>query len=266
MAESVQTERLTYPATDGDLRAYLARPSGGEPWPAIIVIQEVFGLVDHIEDVARRFAAEGYLALAPDLYTHDKVRPTLDDEDIVAAFPFRGRADQIAVEVPAEKQEGVRRALDWLTNRNLSTYVPDLRAAVDYLRSRPDVRSSAIGAVGFCMGGGLVGQLVASGADVAAGVIFYGPPPPLDRVGNVRCPVQGHYGGEDPGITNNVPAFEEAMRSAGKDFTAYVYDGAPHAFNNDQRPSYHAEAAKVAWERTLDFFQRHLKGAPVGAR
>jgi carboxymethylenebutenolidase len=266
MADSVQTERLTYTATDGDLKAYLARPTGGEPWPAIIVIQEVFGLVDHIEDVARRLAGEGYLTLAPDLYTNDPVRPTLSDEDIVAAFPFRGRADQIAVEVPAEKQEGVRRALDWLTNRNLSTYVPDLRAAVDYLRGRPDVRSSAIGAVGFCMGGGLVGQLVASGADIAAGVIFYGPPPPLDKVANVRCPVQGHYGGEDPGITNNVPAFEEAMRSAGKDFTAYVYEGAPHAFNNDQRPSYHAEAAKTAWERTLDFFQRHLKGAPVGAR
>src|SRR5437879_3222892 len=84
MPESVHTERLTYPATDGDLRAYLARPTEGGPWPAVIVIQEVFGLVDHIEDVARRFAAEGYLALAPDLYTHDTVRPTLDDEDIVA--------------------------------------------------------------------------------------------------------------------------------------------------------------------------------------
>src|SRR5918912_1506312 len=138
MPESVHGERLTYPASSGDLRAYLARPTAGEPWPAIIVIQEVFGLVDHIEDLARRLAGEGYLALAPDLYTHDTVRPTLDDEDIVAAFPFRGRADQIAVEVPAAKQEGVRRAVDWLSNRNLSTYVPDLRAAVDYLRSRPD--------------------------------------------------------------------------------------------------------------------------------
>src|ERR1051325_9605718 len=94
MAESVRSERLTYPASSGDLEAYLARPSGDGPFPAVIVIQEAFGLVDHIEDVTRRFAAEGYLALAPDLYTHDTVRPTLSDEDIVAAFPFRGRADQ----------------------------------------------------------------------------------------------------------------------------------------------------------------------------
>ena len=112
------------------------------------------------------------------------------------------------------------------------------------------------------MGGGLVGQLVASYVNIAAGVIFYGPPPPLDKVGNVRCPVQGHYGG-DGGITNNVPAFEEAMRAAGKDFAAFVYEGAPHAFNNDQRPSFHGESAKVAWGRTLEFFQEHLKGAPV---
>jgi len=265
MADAIHTERMTYPATEGDLKAYLARPTEGAPWPAIIVIQEVFGLVDHIEDVARRFAAEGYLALAPDLYTHDTVRPTLEDEDIVVAFPYRGQADKLA-ELPPGKRESIGRALEWLTKRNLSTYVPDLIAGVNYLRTRSDVRPAAIGAVGFCMGGGLVGQLVASGADIAAGVIFYGPPPPLDKVGNVRCPVQGHYGGEDPGITNNVPAFEEAMRAAGKDFAAFVYEGAPHAFNNDQRPSFHGEAAKVAWGRTLEFFQEHLKGAPVGAR
>jgi carboxymethylenebutenolidase len=144
--------------------------------------------------------------------------------------------------------------------------VPDLRAAVDYLKGRSDVRANAIGSIGYCMGGGLSGQLATSGADIAAAVINYGPIPPLDEVPNVRCAVMGHYGGEDTGITSRVPELEEAMKRHGKDFTAHVYEGAPHAFFNDERPSYRAEAAALTWERTLDFFRRHLKGAAVGAR
>jgi carboxymethylenebutenolidase len=268
MAESIVSERLTYPGPNGDVKAYLARPTGGQPWPAIVVIQEVFGLVPHIEDVARRFAGEGYLALAPDMYSHDQVRPTIPDEAIIPALGLRMAQDKEAAiaQLPADQRDAVRRAADWLTNRDASTYVPDLRAAVDWLKARPDVRANAIGSIGYCMGGGLSGQLATSGADIAAAVIYYGAAPPLDQVGNVRCAVQGHYGGEDPGITNQVPKFEEAMKAAGKDITTFVYDGAPHAFFNDTRPSFRGDASKTAWERTLDFFQRHLKGVPAGAR
>jgi len=268
MPVPIVTENLTYSGPTGPVKAQLARPAEGGPWPAIIVIQEVFGLVPHIEDVARRFAGEGYVTLAPDLYSHDSVRPTLDDEAIVQSFAVRGAPDKEAAiaALPADRQEPVRRAVDWMTNRDASTYVPDLRAAMDWLRARPDVRGSAIASIGYCMGGGLSGALAASGADLAAAVIYYGGAPPLDRLTNVRCPVQGHYGGEDPGITGQVPKFAEAMAAAGKDFTPYVYEGAPHAFFNDQRPSYRSEPSQLAWERTLDFFERHLKGAAVGAR
>lgn len=268
MQPTVTTERLTYPSASGGVQAYLASPATGQPWPAILVIQEVFGLVPHIEDVARRFAGEGYLALAPDLYCHDPLRASLALEDIEQSMIVARATDVEAAiaQLPAGQQDGVRRAVRWRNERDSSTYVPDLQAAVVYLKSRADVRGDAIGAVGYCMGGGLSGQLATSGADIAAAVINYGPIPPLDQIPNVRCVVQGHYGGADVGITSRVPELEAAMKAHGKDFTAYVYEGAPHAFFNDLRPSYTPDAAKLTWERTLDFFDRNVRRAPVGVR
>ena len=268
MQDPIATESLTYPSASGGVKAYLAKPAGGQPWPALIVIQEVFGLEPHIEDLARRFAREGYLALAPDLYCHDAVRATLTVQDIERALALARAPDLEAAirELPADRQEGARRAANWRNERDASTYVPDLRAAVDYLKGRSDVRADAIGAIGYCMGGGLSGQLATSGADIAAAVINYGGIPPLEQVPNVRCVVQGHYGGADVGITSRVPELEAAMKAHGKSFTAYVYDGAPHAFFNDTRPSYTPEAAKLTWERTLDFFERHVRRAAVAAR
>jgi carboxymethylenebutenolidase len=263
----VSGEHITYPGPNGPVDAYLAKPAGSGPWPGLIVIQEVFGLEPHIEDMARRFAAQGYLSLAPDLYCHDAAWPTIPKQGIVPALGLRRAPDPEAAlkAMPANEQESVRKAWDWLTNRNGATYVPDLQAGLNFLKDQPD-SSGAVGSIGYCMGGGLSGQLAASGADLSACVIFYGPIPAVDQVSNVKCAVQGHYGGEDPGITSTVPQLQAAMAANGKDFTAYIYEGAPHAFNNDTRPSYHAEAAKLSWERTNEFLQKHLKGAAVGAR
>ena len=268
MAESIVTEQVTYPGAGEPVRAYLARPESGQPWPAVIVIQEVFGLTEHIEDIARRFAREGYLALAPDLYSHDPVRPGLSVLDIEHALLI-SRAPDLETgleQVRPADRERARQAVEWRANRDTSTYLPDLRAAVDWLKSREDVRGDAIGAIGYCMGGALAGQLAASGAEIAAAVINYGGNPPLDQVPNVRCPVMGHYGGDDEPITPHVPELEAAMKAHGKDFTAYVYEGAPHAFFNDTRQTYTPDAAQLAWERTREFFQRHLKGAKAGVR
>jgi carboxymethylenebutenolidase len=233
----------------------------------MIVIQEVFGLVPHIEEVARRFAAEGYIALAPDMYCHDAGYKAITLEGISDAMPIRRAADTDAAikALPAERQAPVRQALDWLNKRDASTYVPDLQAGLAFLKARSDC-TGAVGSIGFCMGGGLSGQLAASGADLNAAVIYYGPIPEVDKVPNVKCPVQGHYGGDDPGITGTVPQLQAAMAANGKDFTAYVYEGAPHAFNNDTRPSYHPEAANLAWSRTREFLEKHVKGAGVAAR
>jgi len=260
----MSAERITYPSASGGVQAYLAKPdSGSAPWPGLIVIQEVFGLVDHIEDLARRFAGEGYVAIAPDLYCHDQVKKTIADQDLMQAMGARSAPDPEAVlkQLPPERESAARKALEWLTKRDMSTYVPDLRAAVDYLRSRPDVRKNAIGSIGYCMGGMLSGALAASGIDIQAAVIYYGQNPWIDQVQNIRCPVQGHYGGEDPNITSGIPKLDEAMKKHGKPFTHFVYEGAKHAFFNDQRPNYHPGAAKLAWGRTIDFLGKHVKGA-----
>jgi|SRR5579871_1210129 len=260
-------ERITYPSASGGVPAYLAHPDGSGPYPGVIVIQEVFGLVPHIEDIARRFAQEGYVAIAPDLYCHDELFKSLSAQDIGMSFAVRGPDIEAGLaQLPEDRRDNVRRAIEWRTKKDSSTYIPDLQSALAYLQSRPDVRNDAIASIGYCMGGGLSAQLACTGADLAACVINYGPIPPLDQVKNIKCPVQGHYGSEDPGITLKVPELEQAMKDAGKEFTAYVYEGAQHGFFADYRPSYNAEAAKLTWERTLDFFNRNLKRQPVGAR
>lgn len=263
--DQIVTEQLTFPGPSGDVTAYLARPVTGAPWPALIVIHEVFGLVEHIHDLARRFAREGYLALAPDLYTHDAMRQTLTLQDIETSLRMVREADPDAViaALPADQQQGVQRAMEWRKTRDTSAQVPNLLAALEFLKGRPDVQPDSVGAIGYCMGGGLVGRLATAGADIAAGVINYGQVPPLEEVPKVRCPLMGHYGGEDHTINAKVPDFEAAMNAHGKDFAVHVYEGAPHAFFNDTRPSYTPDAAALAWKRTLDFFERHLKRAPV---
>ncbi len=267
MQDSVNGRRMTYPSASGGVEAYLAQPAGDAPWPALIVVQEVHGLTPHIEELARRFAQQGYLALAPNLYCHDAGFDEFTTEDLEQAMRLGRDADEAAFQaIPADRREGVRKAVVWRNTRSQATYLPDLLEAVAFLKSRPDVRADAIGAIGYCMGGGLVGQMATAGADMAAGVINYGHIPPVEKVPNVRCALQGHYGGKDLGITSHVPELEEAMRQHGKEYTAFVYDGAPHAFFNETRASYHPEAAKLTWERTLEFFERHLKKAVVGAR
>lgn len=266
MQRSVSGERITYPGPSGPVEAYMAQPQSDAPWPAIIVVHEVHGLTPHIEDLARRFAGQGYLALAPNLYCHDLGFNEFSAEDLEQAMRLGREPDEAAFQqLPADRREGVRKAVTWRNTRSQATYLPDLLAAVDYLKTRPDVRSAAVAAIGYCMGGGLVGRMATAGAELAAGVINYGHIPPLEEVPNIRCVLQGHYGGKDPGITSHVPELAEAMRRHGKAFTSYVYEGAPHAFFNDTRPSYHPEAARLTWERTLEFLERHLKQAPVAA-
>lgn len=260
---AVHHENIIYSSRTGQVEAYLARPPGDGPHPALLLIQEVFGLVQHMRAVAQRFAGEGYLAMVPDLYCHDKRRLEVSQDDVDKAMAIRRVPDVAAAiaQFTAEQQPRVRRALDWLTNRDSSAYLGDLQDGLEYLRGRGDVQPDAIGCVGYCMGGGLAGRLATSGADLAATVIYYGGIPPVEEVGRVRCPVQGHYGGEDAPITSRVPELEAAMRTANKVFTPYIYEGAPHAFANDHIPNYHAASAQLAWQRTVEFLSRHVTGA-----
>ncbi|HEY3118767.1 MAG TPA: dienelactone hydrolase family protein [Chloroflexota bacterium] len=264
MESSPLTEYVAYPSIVGDVRGYLARPDAGpSSRPALIVVHEWTGLIPYVEDVCRRLAREGYVALAPDLYSGDLARAAMAVEDLDAATEL-GRAPTVEEglrEVPAERRKAVLRAHEWRQARTGDKYLLFLQGTLAYLRERRDANPSAIGAIGFCMGGRLASTLAATGAELAAAVSFYGPNPPLADVPNIRCPIQGHYGSEDPSVTLKVPALEAAMKAADKEFTQYVYEGAAHGFHNDTRPDYHPEAARVAWERALDFLQHHLQEA-----
>lgn len=262
MDSDIVTDYADVPAASGPLRTFVARPAGSGPWPGLLVIQEVFGLTPHIEDVTRRLAAQGYLAVAPDLYTNDSVRAALTIDDIEGAIAVGQQQDAEAAldALPADRRKAVRSAVEWRKGNmaRMGSFVADLAETLTWLRARPDVRSERIGSIGWCMGGGLNGALIARGVDLQAAVIYYGPIPPLDAVANIKCPVLGQYGKEDTAITSRVPEFEAAMQAADKDLTVHLYD-APHAFNNEDRASYRPDAAASAWNRTVEFLARHLQ-------
>lgn len=266
-SDPIVEETVTYPAPHGAIEAFLAKPAGEGPWPAILIGQEAFGVAPHILDVARRFAREGYLALMPDLYSNDATRKTLTVEEIDAALPLSRLDDPSAelAKLAPERRAAIERALAWrkTTMPKLSAYADDLGSAIPYLRSRADVCADAIGLIGYCMGGALVGELLARGAAVAAASIYYGRLPDPARAAAIVTPLEGHFGGADAPLTSLVPAFDAAMRAAGKPFEAFVYDGAPHAFFNDTRSSYTPAAARDAWARTLRFFADRFAGAPT---
>ncbi len=228
-AVGLSAEPVSYPGGGETLSGYLARLDDSAARPAVIVIQEWWGLNEHIRDVARRFAAEGFIALAPDLYG-----------GVVTTEPNEAR--KLAMELTTEAA------------------VAEIGAALDYLRGRPFVTGGA-GIVGFCMGGGLVLQTAARRDDVAAGVVFYGSPLSPAAAGTVRAPIQTHLGTADSISASAVEAMHAAFAEVGLAHELYLYDGAQHAFFNDTRASYDAEAAAAAWSRTLAWFRRYLGGA-----
>ncbi|WP_374970754.1 dienelactone hydrolase family protein [Terrabacter sp. BE26] len=238
-----------------DLTAYRAEPEG-EPRGAVIVIQEIWGLVDHVKDVADRFAAQGYLAVAPDLLGHVGLTPEVGgrifdlmmrgtEEDRLAAQP-----QMRAATTPARQPEFAAWA------------VPALRHVVDSLVDEPGVEGR-VGVVGFCFGGTYAFALAAADERLRAAVAFYGHFPENADPATIACPVLAFYGEQDHGITDGVPELESRMEEAGVDFTARVYRGVGHAFFNDTSPSkYDAEVAADAWDRTLAFFGEHLSSLP----
>ena len=208
---------------------FLARPKDVGKHPAVSVIHEIWGVVDHIKDVSRRLAKEGYVALAVDLF---------------------GRTI-------SSLEEG-RKLREELSEDSV---MGDLQGAFNYLQSLEYVRPKRIGSIGFCMGGGLSLLLACHNRELAAAVVFYGRnPTPIDLVKNVQCPILGNYAGADMAIKDaDISLLKETLTKYGKVFDIKVYSGAPHAFFNDTRESYRPEAAKDAWKRTLDFYSRYLK-------
>ena len=229
---SLTSEMIQYPGKAGNVKAYLARPKDGNRLGAVIVIHENRGLNDHIKDVARRLAKDGFAALAPDLLSR------------------AGGTDQF------KASEEATQAIGKLSRDGV---VEDLSSAVDYLKKQAFV-NGRIGVVGFCWGGGQSLNFATKCKELSAAIVYYGRnPDPLDQVQNIPCPLLGNYGEDDPNIMPGVEPLKEALKKYGKSFDIKVYPGAKHAFNNNTNPDrYHPEAAKDAWARTANLFKKHL--------
>jgi carboxymethylenebutenolidase len=238
------------------------------PLPAVVVIQEAWGVDAHIQDVARRIALAGYAAFAPDVFSRNGVRPPpLSPERLAetVAFlndlPLAARMDPKARETELHKrpQAEVDRIGETLRTLFAGGFLPPVVAAAAYLRAeQPVTRGQKVASVGFCMGGGLSVLLACNDPELAGAIIFYGRPPPFEDVPRIRCPVLAFYGTEDKPLIDGLPAFADAMKEHGKSFESVMYDGAEHAFFNDTRPLYDVRAARDAFVRMLQFFRRTL--------
>jgi len=272
MTQPIESKIISYAGETGNVEGYLAKPLTDARRPAIVVIHEIFGLVDHFRDVANRFAAQGYVALAPDLYSGtETLRAALTKMNVAALMQFMqtippGKMrDTVIVQQELAKQPEESRATLQKIMELLFGGLPkvqliqDLVKAVDYLNSQTYVKKGAIGSVGFCFGGSMSINL-ACHAETAACVIFYGEnPSPIDLIKNINGPVLGIYGGDDVRINSNLDQLVKAMVEYKKDFEMRIYPGAPHAFFNDtSKATYRPDAAKDSWDRVLRFFARTL--------
>lgn len=226
----IQTELIEFPSAGGVTPGYLALPGGEQARPGVIVLQEWWGLVPHIEDVSRRFASAGFVALAPDLYHGQH-----------ATEPDEARKLRMAM--------------------NGDQAVGEIRAASEFLSLRADVWPKRVGVVGWCMGGGLALSAAADGAKIGAAVAFYGHVLAAEDAARLHVPVLGLYAEHDHGITpDEVHQFEAELEKLGIEHDIHIYPGTQHAFFNDDRPEvYDAQASEDAWVRTLDWFRRYLK-------
>jgi carboxymethylenebutenolidase len=223
-------EHIKYPGATGEVGAYLARPKGDEKLPGVVVIHENRGLNPHIEDVTRRVALEGFLAISPD-----------------ALSPLGGTPED------PDKAPSLIQKLD------SQATIKDYLAAVRYLKTQP-VSTGKVGCVGFCWGGGMANQLAVNSPDLSAVVPYYGDQPVSEDVSKIKAPLLLHYAGLDERINKGIPAFEEALKKASINYKIYMYEGAKHGFNNDTwADRYNKEAAQLAWQRTISFLKEKLK-------
>ncbi len=229
----IKTEYATYPSPQGSgtMRGYFARPANASgKTPGVVVIHENRGLNPYIEDVVRRLAVANYVAFAP-----DSLAP-------VGGYP----GDEDKARELFAKQDAAKR-------------IEDLVAAAGYLKSRPEC-SGRIAAMGFCFGGGIANLLAVRLPDLAAAVPFYGAAPAAADVARIKAPLLIHYADTDERINAQWPAFEAALKANGVKYEMHKYPGTQHGFHNDTTPRYDEAAAKLAWQRTIDFFNKNLRG------
>lgn len=226
----LHTEYINYPGATGEVRAYLARPKADGKLPGVVVIHENRGLNSHIEDVNRRVALEGFLAIAPD-----------------ALSPLGG--------TPADPDQ----ARSLMGKLDSQSTIKNYTAAVKYLKTH-SMTTGKVGVIGFCWGGGMANQVAVNSPDVIAVVPYYGMQAAAEDVSQIKAALLLHYAGLDERINAGIPAFESALKAASVNYQIYMYEGAKHAFNNDTTPErYSKEASELAWQRTISFLKQKLK-------
>ena len=228
----IRTETASYSTTQGSgkLSGYIVKPAKGPAkLPAVVVIHENRGLNPYIEDVARRLGVLGFLAFAPD-----------------SLSPFGG--------YPGDEDK----AREMFAKQDRAKMIEDLLAAVPYLKTRPDT-TGKLGAVGFCFGGGVVNAMAVRYPDLAGSVPYYGAQPPAPDVAKIKAPLLIHYASEDPNINKGIPGFEAALKANNVRYEMHTYANTQHGFHNDTTPRYDEGAAKLSWQRTVDFFNKNVK-------
>jgi carboxymethylenebutenolidase len=237
----IRAEYTMYPSpkgnsSNGQMRGLLARPATGDKFPVVLVIHENRGLNPYIEDVVRRLAVAGFMALGPD-----------------ATWPLGGypSVDKYGAEAD-EKALGMFRQLEG------AKITEDFVAAAEFLLKHPQ-STGKLGAVGFCFGGGMVNQLAVRMPQLAAGVPFYGDAPAVEDVPKIKAALLLNFAEQDPRINGRWPEFEAALKANNVKYEAFIYPKTNHGFHNDTTPRYDEAAAKLAWQRTIDHFNKILK-------
>jgi len=261
-------QTVIFKGFDGaDMTTYVASPKSEGRYPAIIIVHEAWGLNEQIKGVANRFAEQGFVSLAPHLFSREK--DMLTEQAIeksmmrIWQIPPEKRNDPAAIQSLMENvSENERKIMNFFftgRERAEKTMTQDLLCLVNYAKNLETVNKELVGITGFCLGGGLTYQL-ATEYPFNAAVSFYGAnPKPLEAVAKIKCPVFGIYAGEDLRITSGVPTIVESMITHKKTFQMKIYQGTQHAFFNETRPSYNKDAAQDAWTMTLAFFNKYLK-------
>lgn len=228
--ERLETDHITYEGAGATMKGYLAKPKGKKALGGVVVIHENRGLNPHIEDVTRRMAMEGFLALGPD-----------------ALSPVGGTPSD------PDKARDMFQQLD--SQKTIENFV----RAFDYLKGREDCNGK-FGCIGFCWGGAMANNLAVNVPDLLVAIPFYGRQPEADLVPKIEATLQLHYAEMDERVNAGIAAYEEALKKAGKDYELFIYKGAQHAFHNDTAPTrYHEESAKLAWKRAVDLLRKKLK-------
>jgi carboxymethylenebutenolidase len=240
-SNGLEAGEVKIPVPDGEIPAYRAMPAQGGPFPVVLVVQEIFGVHDHIKDICRRFAKLGYLAVAPELYARQ------GDVSKLSGFP---EILKIVAKVPDAQ------------------VMSDLDATVAWAKTTGKANIDKLAITGFCWGGRIVWLYAAHNPNLKAGVAWYGrlvekpdelhPKHPIDVVANLHAPILGLYGGADTGIpVASVEKMKEALKAAGKPFEIVIYEDTPHAFFADYRPSYRKDKAEDGWKRLLAWFEKY---------